>query len=79
MPVKRRSSKHRGAINQYKSAWLEGDREVGFLYSLNHDHVRQALWDRAGDHEAMFWEPGMDYPEPIKKQARMKTLADEEA
>jgi hypothetical protein len=41
--------------------------------------VRQALWDRAGDHEAMFWEPGMDYPEPIKKQARMKTLADEEA
>jgi hypothetical protein len=64
MPVKRRSSKHRGAINQYEAAWLEGDRDVGFLYSLNHDHVRQALWDRTGDSETMFWEPGMQYPEP---------------
>jgi hypothetical protein len=64
MPVKRRSSKHRGAINQYEAAWLEGDRDVGFLYSLNHDHVRQALWDRAGDSETMFWEPGMQCPEP---------------
>ena len=43
MPVKRRSSKHRGAINQYEAAWLDGDRKVGSLYFLNHDHVRQAL------------------------------------
>jgi hypothetical protein len=63
MPVKRHSSKHRGAINQYEAAWLEGDRKAGFLYSLNHDFVHQALWDRAGDHETMFWESGMRYPE----------------
>jgi hypothetical protein len=65
MPVKRRSSKHRGAIKQYEAAWLEGDRETGFLYSLNHDFVREALWNRAGDHESLYWEPGMDYPQPI--------------
>jgi hypothetical protein len=64
MPLKRRNSKHRGAINQYEAAWLDGNREVGFLYSRNHDHVLQALWDRCGDHETMFWEPGMRYPEP---------------
>jgi hypothetical protein len=41
--------------------------------------VPQALWDCAADHAAMFREPGMDYPEPIKKQVRKKTLAEEEA
>jgi len=43
---------------------IDGNREVGFLYSRNHDHVLQALWDRCGDHENFFWEPGMKYPEP---------------
>jgi hypothetical protein len=61
---KRRTNKHRGAINQYEAAWLDGNRKVGFLYSLNHDHVLQALWDRCGDSENFRWEPGMDYPEP---------------
>jgi hypothetical protein len=64
MPVKRRSSKHRGAINQYEAAWLDSNREVGFLYSRNHDHVLRALWDRCGDHENFQWSPGMDYPTP---------------
>jgi hypothetical protein len=27
--------------------------------------VHQELWDRAGDHESMHWNPGMSYPEPI--------------
>jgi hypothetical protein len=62
---KRRTNKHRGAVKDFEAAWLEGDRKAGFLYSLNHDFVRQELWDRAGDHEAFFWEPGMQYPEPL--------------
>lgn len=26
------------------------------------DEELQELWDRCGDHEAMFWEPGMHRP-----------------
>jgi hypothetical protein len=66
---KRRTNKHRGAVNEYEAAWLEGDQEIGFLYSLNHTFVRQELWDRAGDHDAMFWKPGMSYPLPIDEAA----------
>jgi hypothetical protein len=64
MPVKRRSSKHRGALNSYEKAWLEGNRKESFPYCLNHDFIRQELWDRAGDHDTMRWNPSMDYPEP---------------
>ena len=59
---KRRTNKHRGACKVYETAWLEGDRHVGFLFSHNHDFVLQELWDRAGDHELFFWEAGMSYP-----------------
>jgi hypothetical protein len=61
---KRRTSKHRGAVKDFEAAWLEGDNKAGFMYSLHHTFVHQELWDRAGDHETMFWEPGMRYPEP---------------
>ena len=64
MPVKRRNNKHRGAINEYEAAWLEGDKH-GWLVGLNPDDVLQALWDRAGDQENFHWEPGQHYPEPI--------------
>jgi hypothetical protein len=64
MPVKRRSSKHRGAINQYEAAWLEGDKH-GWLVGLNTDDVLQALWIRAGDHENFHWKPGQHYPVPL--------------
>jgi hypothetical protein len=74
MPVKRRSSKHRAAVKDFEAAWLAGDRKVGFMYSLHHDFVHQELWDRAGDHEAFFWEPGMDCPEP-KQLVRFAMLA----
>jgi hypothetical protein len=65
---KRRTSKHRGAINEYEAAWLEGDRQKGFMYSLNHGLVRQELWDRAGDHESFHWKLGMRFPEPIEAE-----------
>jgi hypothetical protein len=65
--AKRRTNKHRGALNSYEQAWLEGDRKVGFLYSLNHGFIRQELWDRAGDHENFHWNPSMRYPEPLAK------------
>jgi P27 family predicted phage terminase small subunit len=29
------------------------------------DFIRQELWDRAGDHETMHWNPSMRYPAPI--------------
>ena len=64
MPVKRRGSKHRGAINQYEAAWLEGG-QYGWIVGLNHDDVLQALWDRQGDHDTKYWEPGMHFPRPI--------------
>jgi hypothetical protein len=63
---KRRTNKYRGSLKDHEVAWLVGDREAGFLYSLNHDCVRQALWDRAGDHENFRWEPGLGYPEPVE-------------
>ncbi len=65
---KRRTSKHRGAVKDFEAAWLEGDREAGFMYSLHHTFVHQALWDRSGDHENFHWEPGMQYPEPIETE-----------
>jgi hypothetical protein len=61
---KRRTSKHRGALNEYESAWLEGD-EHKWLVGLNPDDVLQALWDRAGDSENFFWKIGMHFPEPV--------------
>jgi hypothetical protein len=39
--------------------------KAGFMYSLNHGFVHQALWDRAGDSENFRWEPGMRWPQPI--------------
>jgi|NGEPerStandDraft_6_1074524.scaffolds.fasta_scaffold652685_1 hypothetical protein len=62
---KRRTSKHRGPVKDCEAAWLRGDREAGFFYACNHPLVRQELWDRAGDHGAMFWKPDMRFPEPI--------------
>jgi hypothetical protein len=54
---KRRTSKHRGALNEYESAWLEGD-EHGWLVGLNPDDVLQALWDRAGIAKTFFGKLG---------------------
>jgi hypothetical protein len=65
MPRKRRASKHRGALNQYESAWLEGDRKVGGFIQFKADEELQELWDRAGDHQTMYWQPGMSFPVPI--------------
>jgi hypothetical protein len=67
--AKRRTNKHRAPVKDFEAAWLEGDRKAGFMYSLHHTFVHQALWDRAGDHEAMYWQPGMRYPEPIETEA----------
>jgi hypothetical protein len=61
---KRRTSKHRGAVKDFEAAWLKGDREAGFMYSLHHTFVHQELWDRAGDNDAFVWKPGMSFPEP---------------
>ena len=49
MALRRKSSKTRGSLNTYEAAWLEGDREAGFMHSLHHDFVHQELWNRAGD------------------------------
>jgi hypothetical protein len=64
MAIKKRLDKRRGAISAHEAAWLRGVRKEGFMYSLNHTFIREELWDRAGDLEAMCWEPGMQYPEP---------------
>jgi hypothetical protein len=62
---KRRTNKHRGSCNEHQAAWLEGNREAGFMVSLNHDFVLQELWGRCGNHDAFFWESGMSFPEPL--------------
>ena len=61
---KRRTSKHRGTVKDFEAAWLVGDQEAGFLYSLHHDFVHEELWSRAGNFEEYFWEAGMSFPEP---------------
>ena len=43
---------------------FECNRKGSFPYCLNHDFIRQELWNRAGDHDTMRWNPSMDYPEP---------------
>lgn len=67
MPVKRRTSKHRGAIQDFEAAWLVGNEKdtYVFMYSLSHGFVHRELWDKHGDHENFFWEEGMQYPVPI--------------
>jgi len=62
MPVRRRNDKRRGAISENEAAWLRGDRDCGFV-EFKRDEELQKLWDRCGDHESFYWEPGMDYPE----------------
>ena|SRR5258708_4862402 len=62
MPVKRRTNKKRDGISEHEAAWLQGDHDCGFV-QFKHPDDLQALWDRAGDSETMFWEPPMSYPE----------------
>ena len=64
MARKIKTNKRRAAVKNFEAAWLRGDREAGFMYSLHHDFVHQELWERAGDDESFFWNPGMQYPEP---------------
>ena len=45
--------------------WLEGDRTDGGFIQFKPDEELQELWDRAGDHESFYWEPGMRFPEPL--------------
>jgi hypothetical protein len=78
---KRRTSKHRGAVKDFEAAWLDGDREAGFMYSLHHDFVHRELFDRAGDEENFYWGEGMQYPIPIAEKEnavywRPRKLAD---
>jgi hypothetical protein len=69
MPRKIRNNKRRGAVKDFEAAWLNGDREAGFFYSLHHDFVHRELWERAGDHENFYWEEGMQWPVPIETGA----------
>jgi hypothetical protein len=62
---KRRTSKHRGSLNMYEEAWLEGNRANGGFVQFKPDEELQDLWDRCGDHESFYWESGMSYPEPL--------------
>jgi hypothetical protein len=66
MVVRTRKLKARGALNEYEAAWLQAE-EHGWLVGLNHDDALQALWDRAGSHDTMYWEPGMHFPESIEE------------
>jgi hypothetical protein len=63
MAIKKRLDKRRGAVSDDEAAWLRGDYHCGFI-QFKHDEELQELWDRHGDHEAMFWNPGMHRPEP---------------
>jgi hypothetical protein len=68
MPVKRRTNKRRGAINEYEAAWLESGRADGGFVQFKPDEELQELWERAGDHESFYWTPGMNFPEPIETE-----------
>ena len=61
---KRRNNKRRDAITEHDAAWLRGDQDCGFV-QFKRDEELQELWDRAGNHEAFHWEPGMGFPEAI--------------
>jgi hypothetical protein len=64
MPRKIRTNKRRAAVKDFEAAWLEGDREAGFMYSLHHTFVHQELWERAGDHENFFGSRGCNTLNP---------------
>jgi hypothetical protein len=68
MPVKRRTNKRRDAITEHEAAWLDGDTHCGFV-EFKRDEELQKLWDGYGDQEAMYWEPGMSFPETISCQS----------
>lgn len=62
---KESARKRRAAVAGEEAAWLRGDRDCGFV-QFKRDEELQELWDRAGDHETMFWKPGMSRPEAIE-------------
>jgi hypothetical protein len=64
MAIKKRSDKRRAAISEHEAAWLRGDYHCGFI-GFKQDDELQEFWDRCGDHETMFWKPGMHRPELI--------------
>jgi hypothetical protein len=63
MPVRRRNDKRRNAISPNEAAWLEGNHDCGFVEFKHHEEL-QTLWDAHGDHDSLFWKPGMSFPEP---------------
>jgi hypothetical protein len=64
MAIKKRLDKRRGAVDDDEAAWLRADRDCGFV-QFKHWPDLQELWDCAGDHDTMFWKPGMYFPEAI--------------
>jgi hypothetical protein len=65
MPVKRRTNKRRDAITDDEAAWLRGDRESGFVEFKRPEEL-QKLWNSYGDHDELYWNPGMSRPELIE-------------
>jgi hypothetical protein len=69
MAIEKRLDKRRDAVSEHEEAWLRGDRDCGFI-QFKRDEELQELWDRHGDHETMYWEPGMSRPEAIEPALR---------
>lgn len=65
MPVRRRNMKRRPSLESDELAWLEGDhsRNSGFVPFLDNETLI-ALWEAHGDHENLYWRPGMYAPLP---------------
>ncbi len=62
MPVRKRNLTRRAALSENARAWLDG-KPCGFFKYKPSDELA-VLWEQYGDHEALFWEPGMSLPEP---------------
>jgi hypothetical protein len=71
---KKRLDKRRSAISENEAAWLRGDYHCGFI-GFKRDEELQELWYRHGNHEALFWEPGMSRPERTNVKSRPTRLA----
>jgi hypothetical protein len=65
MPVKRRTNKRHAALTETEAAWLRGERESGFVEFKRPEEL-QKLWDSHGDHDELYWNPGMSWPEMIE-------------
>jgi hypothetical protein len=61
----RKRGTSRSGLDEDEAIWVSGvDDKRSFVPFMPNEHL-QHLWDQFGDHDAMYWQPGMLFPMPL--------------